>query len=103
MNAVILQVRPCSDAFYPSDRFPWSSYLTGGQDTAPSGGFDPLEYWVEKAHALGLELHAWINPFRVTRDGQQEYDRLSASSPAKEHPEWVVDVYKRQPLLWWGR
>ena len=91
MNAVILQVRPCSDAFYPSDLFPWSSYLTGGQDTAPSGGFDPLEYWVEKAHALGLELHAWINPFRVTRDGQQEYDRLSASSPAKEHPEWVVE------------
>lgn len=90
MNAVFLQVRPCSDALYPSKLFPWSTYLTGGQDTAPSQGFDPLAYWVEKAHSLGLELHAWINPFRVTRAGQQEWEKVSAQSPARQHPEWVV-------------
>ena len=49
MNAVILQVRPSCDALYPSELFPWSSYLTGDQNTAPAGGFDPLAYWVEKA------------------------------------------------------
>ena len=90
MNAVILQVRPSCDALYPSELFPWSSYLTGDQDTAPAGGFDPLAYWVEKAHALGLELHAWVNPFRVTKGGQAEYDGLADSNPAKRHPEWVV-------------
>lgn len=91
MNTVFLQVRPSADALYPSEIFPWSKYLTGGQDKAPSGGFDPLAYWVSRAHALGLELHAWINPYRITKGGKAEYDALSSSSPAKQHPEWVVE------------
>ena len=94
MNAVILQVRPSCDAFYPSTLFPWSRYLTGDQNAAPQGGFDPLAYWVERAHALGLELHAWVNPFRVTKGGQTEFDALSPSSPAKLHPDWVVEFDK---------
>ena len=90
MNAVFLQVRPCADSLYPSEIFPWSVYLTGSQDAAPSQSFDPLAYWVEKAHSLGLELHAWINPFRVTRGGQEEWEKSSAQSPARLHPDWVV-------------
>ena len=66
-NAVILQVRPAGDAFYKSELFPWSEYLTGTQGLAPGDGFDPLEFWVEQAHARGLELHAWINPYRIAR------------------------------------
>ena len=91
MNAVILQVRPSADALYPSDYYPWSKYLTGTQGTAPRNGFDPLAYWVERAHALGLELHAWLNPFRVTKGGQAEFDSLAAGHPAKVHPDWVVE------------
>lgn len=90
MNAVILQVRPSCDALYPSEYFPYSKYLTGSQTAAPAGGFDVLDYWVTRAHALGLELHAWINPFRVTKGGEEEYNSLSDRSPAKQHPEWVV-------------
>ncbi|MCI8478059.1 MAG: family 10 glycosylhydrolase [Oscillospiraceae bacterium] len=90
MNAVFLQVRPSADALYPSTLFPWSRYLTGSQTAAPSGGFDPLAYWVDRAHALGLELHAWINPYRITRGGQAEFDTLAPSSPAKLHPDWVI-------------
>ena len=30
MNAVIVQVRPAADAFYPSALEPWSQWLTGG-------------------------------------------------------------------------
>lgn len=89
MTAVILQVRPSSDAIYPSELFPWSIYLTGDQDTAPSGNFDPLEYWISGAHQRGLELHAWINPYRITKKGGTEYAALSKSNPAKQHPEWV--------------
>ncbi len=88
-NAVVLQVRPTGDAFYKSSLFPWSAYLTGEQGRAPAGGFDPLEYWVSEAHSRGLELHAWINPFRVTRVSTDN-GRLSADNPALKHPEWVV-------------
>ncbi len=93
-NAVILQVRPSADAIYPSDIFPWSYYLTGEAGKAPSDGFDPLAYWVEAAHARGLELHAWINPYRVTKNTSdheiETLDQLPEGSPAREHPEWVV-------------
>lgn len=93
-NAVFLQVRPTSDAFYPSEIFPWSKYLTGKQGTAPSGGFDPLAFWVSEAHKRGLELHAWINPYRVTKreSGQPKHDfaSLHASNPAVKNPDWVV-------------
>lgn len=90
LNAVFLQVRPSSDALYDSDLFPWSKYLTGTQGKAPDGGFDPLAYWVKQAHARGLELHAWINPYRITKGKQAEWDALSAANPAKKHPEWTI-------------
>ncbi len=91
MNTVFLQVRPCGDAFYKSDIFPWSSYISGTQGVAPAGGFDPLEYWVSAAHARGLELHAWINPYRITRGGDTEWNSLSADNPAKgDYADCVV-------------
>ena len=67
-NAIILQVRPAADALYASSLEPWASMLTGQQGLDP--GYDPLAFAVEQAHARGLELHAWINPFRAanTRD-----------------------------------
>lgn len=57
-NTIFLQVRPCSDAFYPSEFYPWSTYLTGQQGMAPDSDFDPLAYWVNESHARGIELHA---------------------------------------------
>lgn len=65
-NAVIFQVRPQSDAFYKSDIEPWSKHLTGKAGMAPSPEWDPLQFMVEQAHARGMELHAWLNPYRVT-------------------------------------
>ena len=90
LNAVFLQVRPSGDALYKSDLFPWSKYLTGSVGTAPQGGFDPLEYWVEAAHKRGLELHAWINPYRITRSKDTEWNSLPSTHPAKMNPYWVV-------------
>jgi uncharacterized lipoprotein YddW (UPF0748 family) len=65
LNAVILHVRPAADAFYPSKIEPWSEYLTGTMGQAPKPFYDPLEFAVEQAHARGLQLHAWFNPYRV--------------------------------------
>ena len=90
LNAVFLQVRPSGDALYKSDLFPWSKYLTGSVGTAPQDGFDPLEYWVEAAHKCGLELHAWINPYRITRGKDTEWNSLPSTHPAKMNPDWVV-------------
>ncbi len=88
-NTVFLQVRPCSDALYVSNIYPWSSYLTGEQGTPPGTGFDPLNYWIEESHRRGIELHAWINPFRITHSAS-EWDNLADNSPARLHPEWTV-------------
>ncbi len=68
LNAIILQVRPSADAIYPSPHEPWTEYLTGAQGRAPQPMYDPLEFWVTEAHARGLELHAWFNPYRARHD-----------------------------------
>lgn len=64
MNAVIFQVRPLLDAFYPSEINPWSEFVSGTQGQDP--GYDPLALMVEATHQRGLEYHAWFNPYRVT-------------------------------------
>ena len=91
LNAVFLQVRPSADALYQSDIFPWSCYISGTAGQAPDQDFDVLSYWVEAAHSRGLQLHAWLNPYRITRSGQEELDALPETSPARQHPEWVVE------------
>ena len=67
MNAVCFQVRGRSDAFYQSSYEPWAAELAGARGTDP--GYDPLAFAIEEAHKRGLELHAWVNPFRVTSAG----------------------------------
>ncbi len=67
-NAVVLQVRPTADAFFISGYEPWSIYLTGDQKVAPDPLYDPLEFAIEEARKRGMELHAWLNPYRVSQD-----------------------------------
>ncbi|MFD3947277.1 glycoside hydrolase family 10 protein [Streptomyces sp. NPDC058579] len=86
LNAVLLQVRPTADALWPSPHEPWAECLTGVQGRDP--GWDPLGTAVEEAHARGLELHAWFNPYRVAN--HTDPTRLSADHPARRHPEWIV-------------
>lgn len=91
-NTVYFQVRPAADALYPSDLFPWSRYLTGNIGTAPSNSFDLLAYWLEQAHARDMKLEAWINPYRICagQNAASDFTSLPDSSPAKQHPDWVV-------------
>jgi len=65
MNAIILQIRPATDALYDSKLEPWSEYLTGRQGRPPEPAWDPLAFAVAEAHKRGLELHAWFNPYRA--------------------------------------
>ncbi len=77
LNAVIMQVRPFSDALYPSEYYPWSHILTGKQGADP--GYDPLKIMVQEAHKRSIALHAWINPFRISTAGAPP--ELSSDNP----------------------
>ena len=89
LNVVILQVRPACDALYASELEPWSEYLAGAMGRAPDPYYDPLAFAVEEAHARGLQIEAWFNPYRVRTP-----HRLSAAAAthvSSTHPEWVRD------------
>ena len=89
MNAVIVQVRPASDAFYPSPYEPWSQWLTGKQGKAPFPFYDPLEFTIEEAHKRGFEYHAWCNPYRASLSANRSM--LAPTHVARLHPEWFVE------------
>ncbi|HCT79491.1 MAG TPA: hypothetical protein DGG94_22275 [Micromonosporaceae bacterium] len=84
MNAVVVQVRPTADAFWPSPYEPWSNWLTGTQGTNP--GYDPMAFMVGEAHARNLEFHAWFNPYRIAN--HDDVSQLVSSHPARQHPSW---------------
>ncbi|RTQ46559.1 glycoside hydrolase [Hymenobacter gummosus] len=86
INAVFVQVRPASDAFYQSSLEPWSKWLTGRQGKAP--GWDPLPFLIEEAHKRGMEFHAWFNPYRASTDTTTA--RLAPQHPYRQHPEWFL-------------
>ena len=88
MNAIIMQIRPASDAFYPSELEPWSQYLTGTPGKAPDPFYDPLQFWIEECHSRNMEFHAWLNPFRVA---QYANEPLASNHIAFKHPEWIVN------------
>ena len=90
INAVIMQIRPASDAMYESTIEPWSYWLTGQQGKAPSPFFDPLEMAIEESHKRGMELHAWINPYRV-RNASYNL-ALDETNVARRHPDWVLNI-----------
>ena len=89
MNAVVVQIRPVADAFYPSQLEPWSEYLTGKQGTPPSPYYDPLEFMITETHKRGMEFHAWLNPYRAVFNTTRS--SVSPTHITKLHPEWFVD------------
>ena len=72
MNAVIYQVRPQADAFYMNSIEPWSRFITGIQGIAPDPIWDPLQFMIDECHKRGMELHAWLNPYRVTSNANEQ-------------------------------
>lgn len=94
-NVVLFQVRAESDAWYRSSHEPWSRFFTGTQGVAPSEDWDPLAFVIEECHRRGMELHAWINPFR---GASNVATKLASNHPASRHPEWFV-TYAKQLIL----
>ena len=93
LNAIVLQVRPAADAIYPSAIEPWSEYLTGVQGQPPRPYYDPLAFWIKEAHARGIELHAWFNPYRA----RQTVGKATAPNHfSRTHPNAVKTYGKLQ-------
>ncbi|OGU76375.1 MAG: hypothetical protein A2W11_13885, partial [Ignavibacteria bacterium RBG_16_35_7] len=88
LNAIFLHMRPICDALYKSSYEPWSHYLTGSQGTPPSDPeYDPLKFSIEEAHNRGMELHAWLNPYRASTPGGSP---VSANHVISLHPDWIL-------------
>ena len=87
LNVVILHVRPAGDALYASQLEPWSYWLTGEQGKPPQPYYDPLEFAVREAHARGLELHAWFNPYRAWHPSAR--GEAAATHISRARPELV--------------
>ena len=87
-NAVIVQIRPAGDAFYPTAAAPWSAYLTGNQGVAPQPYYDPLEFMIKTAHERNMEFHAWLNPYRATMNLNTA--ALDPGHQLLQNPDWFV-------------
>jgi uncharacterized lipoprotein YddW (UPF0748 family) len=96
LNAIILQVRPACDALYESKLEPWSEYLTGQMGKAPEPYYDPLALAIKEAHARGLELHAWFNPFRARHSSAKSAS--SRNHVSQKQPSLVRDYGRMQWL-----
>lgn len=88
MNALIVQIRPATDALYPSPYEPWSEWLTGRQGRPPMPYYDPLQFMIDETHKRGMEFHAWMNPYRAVFNVNSTL--LSPTHIARIHPEWFV-------------
>ena len=87
INTIVMQIRPTADAFYPSALEPWSHWLTGKQSAKPVPFYDPLEFIIEEAHKRCIEVHVWLNPYRV----------MNANRPDLLHPDHLW--FKRPELF----
>jgi uncharacterized lipoprotein YddW (UPF0748 family) len=88
MNAIIAQIRPATDAFYPSPYEPWSEWLTGKQGTPPNPYYDPLQFMIEETHKRGMEFHAWCNPYRAVFDIRKS--SIAPTHITRLYPDWFL-------------
>ena len=89
MNALVVQVRPAADAFYPSPYEPWSEWLTGRQGSPPQPYYDPLAFMITETHKRGMEFHAWMNPYRAVFSILKS--SIAPTHITRLHPGWFLD------------
>lgn len=98
INTIYFQVRSACDAMYESQYDPWSQFLTGEEGKAPNPYWDPLEFAIQEAHKRGMELHAWINPYRALRSVPKAGVSESEATTIFENTFWA-NVDKTSPVI----
>ena len=95
MNAIVFQIRPANDAFYPSVLNPYSKFMSGKEGTG-FRNFDPLKFMISECHKRGIEFHAWMNPYRVLHNVKtskaKALKELTDKNYAKRFPDQVLNV-----------
>lgn len=95
INAIIFQVRPTSDALYHSELEPVSHWLTGTQGSwGTQTPWDPLAWTIEQAHQRNMEVHVWLNPYRVNL-AKTDTSMLCKEHIMRKHPEWFWQYAKQ--------
>lgn len=87
LNTIVFQVRPAADAFYSSSIEPWSQWLNGKQGLASEPFYDPLEFAISECRKRGLDIHAWVNPYRAVTDTSLT---TCENHITHIHPEWFL-------------
>lgn len=96
LNAIFLQIRPSSDAIYKSSIESLSPFICSDTSLLENyADFDALSYWIEQCHKNGIELHAWLNPFRVSPSVEYQ---PTGTHIMTTHPEWVISYGGKQFL-----
>ncbi len=88
LNTIFFQIRAAGDAYYASDLEPWAARLTAGPVSTTLGvdpGWDPLAYMIERGHAAGLEVHAYVNVYPAWQSPPAGYGDLFP--PATDPPQ----------------
>ncbi len=88
INAIIFQVSPSADAFYPSDLLPWSQWLTGKSGLEPDELYDPVQFMIDECHKRNIEFHAWFNPYRVKVSLKTE---MSSKHASVKYPQLMLE------------
>lgn len=88
INVIYYHVRSECDAMYNSAYEPWSETVSGTRGVAPA--FDPFEFFVQTAHANGIEVYAWINPYRYNANSATGGHGAGELNYENTHPEWLV-------------
>jgi uncharacterized lipoprotein YddW (UPF0748 family) len=88
-NAVIVQVQAYMDtgasshgAYWKSNILPWSGYTTAS--------FDPLAYVCQRAHANGIEVHAWLGGSGGAMYRACQIWPPPGNTTLAAHPEWFT-------------
>lgn len=76
-NLLILQVRAFSDSIYDSDIFPTAYYILN-KNNKPS--YDILDFFIKESHKRNIDVHAWVNPYRVSSD--EKIENIKKDNPA---------------------
>jgi len=96
INVVYFQIRTEGDALYDSPIEPWSKYLTGEEGVAPNPYWDPLEFAITEAHKRGMELHAWLNPYRAMRTIPGDFTQKAVSSKNTSIDESLIPFLNKE-------
>ena len=83
-NVIVAEVLAFHDTTGGGHGAYWNSAIVP-KATDISGGIDPLANLITAAHAAGIQVHAWIVPYRVSSVWPP-----SGNATLAAHPEWLM-------------